>query len=483
VAILVLLLAVGGSIALHRILETGKLKTWVNGDPEKLRLEYASAEGWFPWDVRVKGLELRSRDANVEWYLSIDEARVAFAPLALAARRLSFTRVRATGLSFRLRERVRPEEADAPGERAHFDALPSIPGYPARPLRDREPGALPPPEKGRPLHVSVTGIEIADVRELWIDIWRLQGKKGRLQGSFDLLPRRHAAVGPTHVELSDAALTLGPHTIARGARFSTDATIRRFDPREVKGNDVWPYISGEAKFAGSLASLEFLNHFLRNSPEPRLAGGAGSVATELRVENGKGRGTLTTSSERVSARYHDAVITASATVRARIPTWDLQHDHVDLSGTRISLEHAMAGEPGPDARDWWGRFDLRQADVQGGRPSVFRTSVSAKCRDARPLFTLFQVGLPGWARGILKLEGLDAKGTVGFGKHRVDVEGLDATGGAFRIRGDYQSRAKSRNGAFLLESNALSLGVEITSASTKLKLVGAQKWFADQTKH
>jgi hypothetical protein len=34
VAILVLLLAVGGSIALHRILETVKLKTWVNGEPD-----------------------------------------------------------------------------------------------------------------------------------------------------------------------------------------------------------------------------------------------------------------------------------------------------------------------------------------------------------------------------------------------------------------------------------------------------------------
>ncbi|HXM77976.1 MAG TPA: hypothetical protein VOA00_01980, partial [Thermoanaerobaculia bacterium] len=45
-----ILLTAGASYALHRILVTGRIQRWVNGNPEKLRLEYASASGWFPWD-------------------------------------------------------------------------------------------------------------------------------------------------------------------------------------------------------------------------------------------------------------------------------------------------------------------------------------------------------------------------------------------------------------------------------------------------
>lgn len=492
---LLVLLAAGVSVAVHRILTTATLRGWVNGEPEKLRLEYSSASGWFPWDVRVRDLELRARDSNVEWYLRIDEARVAIAPFELLGRRLHFTSVRAKGLAFRLRVRVPPSEASP----AHFAALPPIPGYPARPLRDESddspasralppgPAAPPsPPSSSRPLHITVTGLDVDGLREVWIDIWRLRGKEGapagRLVGSFDLSPHLRASVGPTHLELPDAALSLGPHAVAGPVTFSTDASIRAFDPREVHGNDVWPYISGRARLEGPFAGLELLNHFLRNSPEPRLSGGAGTLATEITVENGKGRGTLTTASRGVTARYHDATITADVAARIRIPAWDVQHDRLDISGTRISLDHVVAGEPGPDSRDWWGRFDLAHADVQGGRPGAFRADVTTHCRDARPLFTLFDVGLPGWARGVLKLEGLDARAKIGLGSSYTDVEGLDATGGAFRIRGEYRERKAARSGAFLLETgdHGLALGLEIEGPSSRLKVLNARKWFEER---
>jgi hypothetical protein len=135
-----------------------------------------------------------------------------------------------------------------------------------------------------------------------------------------------------------------------------------------------------------------------------------------------------------------------------------------------------AGEPGPDSRDWWGRFDLPSADIVSGRTPPFEASVGLRARDARPLFTLFEVGLPGWARGVMKLEGFDGKARVGFGANYTSVQGLDASGGAFHLKGRYLAR-KTGNGAFLLESGALNLGVEIDSGKPKLKLLGAKTWF------
>jgi len=121
--------AIAGSFTLHRILSTGKVREWVNAHPEKLRLEYASADGWTPWAVHVHGLELRSRDPNVEWWMRIEDATFSFAPLPLLAHRFHVTRLRGTGLTYRLRLRQDPAKTEA----AHFAAVPSIPGFPARP--------------------------------------------------------------------------------------------------------------------------------------------------------------------------------------------------------------------------------------------------------------------------------------------------------------------------------------------------------------
>src|SRR5512132_3798985 len=72
---LAILGGVASSIFLHRVLASGKVKEWVNGEPEKLRIEYESASGWNPWSVRIHGLELRTRDPNVEFWFRIEDAR------------------------------------------------------------------------------------------------------------------------------------------------------------------------------------------------------------------------------------------------------------------------------------------------------------------------------------------------------------------------------------------------------------------------
>src|ERR1700736_5953625 len=99
---LAILLALVGSIFLHRILASGKIKEWVNKEPEKLRIEYVSASGWNPWAVHVRGLELRSRDPNIEFWFRIENARFSFSPLQLLAHRFHVGRLTGSGLTYRL---------------------------------------------------------------------------------------------------------------------------------------------------------------------------------------------------------------------------------------------------------------------------------------------------------------------------------------------------------------------------------------------
>src|SRR5512142_2904861 len=101
----VVLLLVAIFVAPHVIVSTRLLRSWVNDDPEKLLLDYDSASSWLPGVVRVKGLRLRGRDPNVEWFFRIDQARISVSLADLAARRFHATRVLAWGLTFRLREK------------------------------------------------------------------------------------------------------------------------------------------------------------------------------------------------------------------------------------------------------------------------------------------------------------------------------------------------------------------------------------------
>src|SRR5204863_4513514 len=117
---LAILVAVASSIFLHRVLATGKVKEWVNREPEKLRIEYESASGWNPWSVRVHGLELRSRDKNVEFWFRIEDARFSFSPLQLLTKRFHVGKISGSGLVYHLRIRSDPKVTEA----QHFAALP-----------------------------------------------------------------------------------------------------------------------------------------------------------------------------------------------------------------------------------------------------------------------------------------------------------------------------------------------------------------------
>jgi hypothetical protein len=476
VAAVVIAAAIVGSFTLHRILSTGKVREWINGHPEKLRLEYASADGWTPWAVHVHGLELRSRDPNVEWWLRIEDTTFSFAPLALLGHRFRVTRLRGTGLTYHLRLRQDPAKTDA----AHFAAVPPIPGFPDRP---RPPGDEPEPaaEKApgsRLFSIQMTDVRLEGIREIWVELYRLQGGTGNLTGSFSLSPGERAQVGPATVALSAAEFSIARHTVLRPAAFESTATIRTFDPRVVKGNAVWPYISGRVRLGGALASMSFLNYFL-DGAEPHVSGAAGSGKTELDIERGHGKGTVSLDGKGFSAKYKDATLRGNLSARMRLTEWDFEHERILFPGSRIELTNVMAGEPGPDSRDWWGKFDLTTAEIRSGRVPPFQTTVALHSRDARPLFTLFRVGLPGWTRGLLKLEGFDGRARVGLGPSFIRLDDFEASGGAFHLRGRYLAR-KTSNGAFLLESGPVDVGVEIQNGKSALKLAGAKKWFEDQ---
>ena len=314
-------------------------------------------------------------------------------------------------------------------------------------------------------------------RSIWVEIYRFRGH-ARLTGGFTLRPHARAKIGPAPVEFLSGGFTLGPdQPILSSATGRSDCDIDAFETEAVKGQQVWSRISGNIRLDGRLDDIRFLNHFISPAPEPRLSGGGGKAHFDLRFDHGKARGGAEFELARVAALYPKGTVRGRASGRLKVPGWDVEHNNMEISGSHIALSNVVTTGTAHDERDWWGRFDIPSGRIHNGLSA--QTAVS--CRDARPLYTLVGTPLPGWAEGILKLEGIKATARIRLASKLVDMENLEANGGKFHIAGRNREKGLDRHGAFLVETGILAVGVAVDGPSSRVKLLGARKWFAHES--
>ena len=279
-------LALSGATAV--VLRSDWLLEEIDADPEALFVSFTGPRASLvPGRIRFAMLTLRSRDPNVEWEARLEDVTLRVALVPLAGRRLHVSAMRASAITFRLRERLARDEA-TPARLAHY---PPIAGFPNPPLRGSPAPRIPP---GDPWRVVVDDLRVGRVREIWIDSWHWEGE-GRLAGGLRLRPGIEAEVRPSELTLEGGALAWGTDVVSRGIRGRVKAVLPRFLTKAYPGNEVWRIVSGSASLEGSLDSVPFL------SPQgdgPRLAAG-GSVGLSVDVSGAKGKGHL-------AARIRDA---------------------------------------------------------------------------------------------------------------------------------------------------------------------------------
>jgi hypothetical protein len=476
--ILLAALAAGVAIAIwlgiHLIVSGPLLRRWINVDPEELVLDYDEASAWVPGVLRLRGLTLRGSDPNVQWFFRMEKATISISVLDLLRKQFHATRVRAEGLVFRLREKQDKRDLSPP----HLARLPEIPGFSDPPLKTpvKEPPPLSAKEKSRFWSIRVDDLVAEPAPDLWIEIYRFRGH-ARVSGGFRLRPHVNARIGPAAVDFLSGSFELAPgEPILTSASGHADCVIDPYDPDRVRGPEVWRRISGNIRNEGKLRDIRFLDYFLRRISEPRLAGGGGPARFSVAFDHGIGRGGGDFEVPRFTARYADGTLTGQMTGHWRIPGWDVERDDMQISGSRVELSRVTTGGTRHDEREWWGRFDIVSGRLRDGLTA--QTAIS--CRDARPLYTLFRATLPGWAEGILKLDGVTGRARVRLATDLVEIENMEASGGKFRIAGRYQEKGKSRRGAFLVETGPLAVGLDI-GASSHVKLFRAKKWFEEQS--
>jgi hypothetical protein len=279
-------LGLAGATAL--VLRSDWLLEEVDSDPDSLFVSFTEPRAsLMPGHLRFATLTLRSRDSNVEWEARLEDASIDVSLVELAARRFHARRVRAAGLTFRLRERLTRGEATP----ARAGRYPGITGYRDPPRRD--PPA-PPVAPGDPWRVAVDDLRVVLVRALWIDAWRWEGE-GSLSGGFRLRPGIEAEVLPSELAVARGTLHWGGDVVSRNTAGHVRAWLPRFDTQAYPGNEVWKIMSGSAPLDGTLDAVPFLSPDGSRSSPTR----GGSVRVRVAMRDGRGGGS-------VAARLRDA---------------------------------------------------------------------------------------------------------------------------------------------------------------------------------
>ncbi|HEY2509312.1 MAG TPA: hypothetical protein VGI39_00525 [Polyangiaceae bacterium] len=260
------------------LLTGGRLARMLSEKPETFRLRYDRASSLWFGRVHVEGLDVRVRDPKIELELHIDRADASISLFALLARHLRASPVDATGVSWRMR--FRHEDRELSEDKASL--LPPIDGFPARPIVDVPP--LPASDApARPVTIDLDEIRLHDVREVWIDSFRLSGAL-EVQGGFTIAPRDHLEVRPAHVEVREATLATGAEVIVSGTHGAADVRIEATPLEGMGGAEVVRHLSTRSTLEGKIGGLGFLRHFLPEGVE--AAGGEGVFRGTLAVDRG-----------------------------------------------------------------------------------------------------------------------------------------------------------------------------------------------------
>ena len=303
-------------IAAQALLWTPLLRSLLNAHSPRIHLEYASAWSVWPGTVHARGLVLTGQDHGVEWRLGLDEVRATIAIGQLPARLFHATQVRARGIRFALRRRAFLR-VDAP---ADVRGLPWIDGFGPIPFKEEGPDDDLPDSRYRLFSVWLEGIEGKDVRQIWIDRWRVEGA-AEVAGAFYLKPVRQVLVAPGELRLHGATVSMAASRVADDVQGILRVSLGAFDPRGLTMERFFRTVDVDAGLRGHLAGIEV------------LGGKGGKGPAEVLAKVRRGRVEQATVSANSGAAALHGMTAGSAALRATVG--DGARARVDVAAPRF----------------------------------------------------------------------------------------------------------------------------------------------------
>jgi hypothetical protein len=256
---------------------------WLRGiasrDPSTLLLEYDRAYTLVPFSVHARNVRVRSADRTVQWEVRIEKLATTIRPLRLFEKEIAFARVEGDGVRFRARLRRMPSDVESPWVAmlppiAGLDDPPRVPAGPPAPPETAEDYSL--------WSVRLDDVRAENVQEIWIDTVRTEGA-ATVSGSFALMPRLMARVGPASWELHRVDVMQGGDAWLTGAHGRVDVRIDPFDAT-LSPLRVLRFASVRADVAGDIPNLRALAAHL--GKDVGLEGAGGTLRVDARMDHG-----------------------------------------------------------------------------------------------------------------------------------------------------------------------------------------------------
>ena len=454
--------------AATRWLLTGpRLRAMINAQPQYLLLDWGEAVSEKPGHLTIKNLSIRGSDPNVQWIIRLADADVEFDLSSLLRRTFRVTTLRGSGLSFFLRNKIRPELLKT----TDTSVLPPVPGFSDPPLRSPDDRFPPPDPKAFLIDVRSVAVEHFD--DIWVDAYHYQGA-ARVDGSFLLKPALHAQIGPAKLTFASGEMRIGKAPDGITVVGDITATFDPFAPLEHQDAKVFEVITAQVKLEGAFQKLDALAPLfrgLRDAPGRRNRKGDDRRRDRPRDRQRRHRrrrsqrGRAAEHRHAAGQRRHRSE-DPEVEPRQR-PHRRLRHERRRLRGARIPLDgpEALVGalrvSHGPDRR-----HEHRHGPGEGpGRaPAAGRARRSPAGLDEAPR----------------QSQGAHGRRSRDPRSFRRPHPGPRCEGRDLHLQGHFVREKGKTDGALLIESGILSVGVEMDGKKTTVRPLFAKQWYAKQ---
>jgi len=217
--------------------------------------------------------------------------------------------------------------------------------------------------------------------------------------------------------------------------------------------------------SASVKELGALNAYLG---EPMLRGGSATMNghADLAPHTVSGHAKIDVDSAVVEVRK--TVVTASGTVEATLHGLDLRSGKGSLAGARIDLRDVS----GADQRDWWAHLSLNPLFLATEHGLSMSGMITGKFRNAQlPLAIL---DAPGIVRSVFGSQGFTMSTWARFARGATELSDLRVIGNNIQVRAQY----RARDGAALVETPYLNVGLVIRNGETTTQLFATREWYA-----
>jgi hypothetical protein len=211
--------------------------------------------------------------------------------------------------------------------------------------------------------------------------------------------------------------------------------------------------------------------------------GRARLHLEASTATNRTRGAAVLTSDAARVRFQNLELTGRLALNAPLASPDFLSRRFDLKGTRLELSGVsyrnLEAKDETETPGWWARAELSGGSIAWGHPLSLRGEGKIDMKSSGPLLALFaeRSRFLRWFNDALTVENITAQGVVRIGDGKVQVESLQATGGALEMRSRMIFSKAQRTGDLYVRYGRLAAGIELRDGRRSFKLRRPLDWY------